>query len=147
MKTPLVEYDRKGLIIDSEHVILFSASIHYPRCQPSDWEPLIQMAKEAGINCIETCNVLSCKISMGNNTSWIDVFWNQHEKERGVYDFSDRLDLFGFIKTISQAGLYALLRIGPYICAETHFGGFPHWLRDIDGNYRKSSNSVSFYLI
>ncbi|GJD12271.1 Beta-galactosidase 3 [Galdieria sulphuraria] len=118
-----VEYDRKGLIIGSQRVLLFSASIHYPRCQPSDWQQLIEFAKEAGINCIETY-----------------VFWNQHEKEKGVYDFSGRLDLFGFIRTIAKAGLYALLRIGPYICAETHFGGFPHWLRDIDGIEFRTQN-------
>ncbi|GJQ15107.1 hypothetical protein GpartN1_g6898.t1 [Galdieria partita] len=115
----VVNYDRKGLIIGSQRVLLFSASIHYPRCQPGDWQKLIQLAKEAGVNY---------------------VFWNQHEKEKGVYDFSGRLDLFGFIQTIAQAGLYALLRIGPYICAETHYGGFPHWLRDIAGIEFRTQN-------
>lgn len=119
----LVDYDRKGLIVGSQRILLFSASIHYPRCQPSDWQQLIEFAKEAGINCVETY-----------------VFWNQHERERGVYDFSGRLDLFGFLQTISQAGLYALLRIGPYICAETNFGGFPHWLRDIEGIQFRTQN-------
>lgn len=71
------------------------------------------------------------------------MFWNQHERERGVYDFSGRLDLFGFLQTISQAGLYALLRIGPYICAETNFGGFPHWLRDIEGIYLSNTCFIS----
>lgn len=29
-----------------------------------------------------------------------------------------------FIKTIQRAGLYAHLRIGPYVCAEWNFGSF-----------------------
>jgi len=53
----LVDYDRKGLIVGSQRILLFSASIHYPRCQPSDWQQLIEFAKEAGINCVETCNI------------------------------------------------------------------------------------------
>lgn len=30
-----------------------------------------------------------------------------------------------FIKTIQKAGLYAHLRIGPYVCAEWNFGYLP----------------------
>ncbi|KAI4357584.1 hypothetical protein L6164_001523 [Bauhinia variegata] len=33
-----------------------------------------------------------------------------------------------FIKTVQSEGLYALLRIGPYVCAEWNFGGLPVWL-------------------
>lgn len=38
------------------------------------------------------------------------------------YDFSGNHDLVKFIKTIQDAGLYAILRIGPYVCAEWNFG-------------------------
>ncbi|KAE8658175.1 Beta-galactosidase [Hibiscus syriacus] len=57
------------------------------------------------------------------------VFWNAHEPSPGNYYFEDRYDLVRFIKVVQQAGLYVHLRIGPYICAEWNFGGFPVWLK------------------
>ena len=38
------------------------------------------------------------------------------------YNFEGRYDLVRFIETIKRAGLYAHLRIGPYVCAEWNFG-------------------------
>lgn len=38
------------------------------------------------------------------------------------YNFEGRYDLVKFMKTIQKAGLYANLRIGPYVCAEWNFG-------------------------
>lgn len=32
-----------------------------------------------------------------------------------------------------EAGLYVVLRLGPYVCAEWNYGGFPAWLREIPG--------------
>ena len=40
------------------------------------------------------------------------------------YNFEGRYDLVRFIKTVQKAGLYAQLRIGPYVCAEWNFGYF-----------------------
>lgn len=37
--------------------------------------------------------------------------------------------------------MYVNIRIGPYVCAEWNYGGFPEWLREIPGivfrNYNK----------
>lgn len=38
------------------------------------------------------------------------------------YDFTGNLDLVKFIKEIKKQGLYAFLRIGPYVCAEWNYG-------------------------
>lgn len=38
------------------------------------------------------------------------------------YDFEGRKDLVKFIKLVADAGLYAHLRIGPYVCAEWNYG-------------------------
>lgn len=45
----------------------------------------------------------------------IFFFWLQ-------YDFEGRKDLVRFIKLVKQAGLYVVLRIGPYVCAEWNYG-------------------------
>ncbi|KAK2372981.1 beta-galactosidase [Trifolium repens] len=111
-----VTYDRKAIIINGQRRILFSGSIHYPRSTPDMWENLIFKAKEGGLDVIETY-----------------VFWNVHEPSPGNYNFEGRNDLVRFIKTVQKAGLYAHLRIGPYVCAEWNFGGFPVWLKYVPG--------------
>ncbi|KAM1313250.1 hypothetical protein ACFX2F_017300 [Malus domestica] len=39
------------------------------------------------------------------------------------YNFKGRYNLVRFLKTMQKAGLYAHLRIGPYVCVEWNFGG------------------------
>ncbi|KAM7272445.1 hypothetical protein ACFE04_027108 [Oxalis oulophora] len=100
-----VTYDKKAIIIDGRRRILISGSIHYPRSTPDMWEGLIQKAKDGGLDVIDTY-----------------VFWNVHEPSPGEYNFVGRYDLVRFIKTLQRVGLYAHLRIGPYVCAEWNFG-------------------------
>ncbi|XVE67018.1 hypothetical protein DITRI_Ditri08aG0126500 [Diplodiscus trichospermus] len=118
-----VTYDRKALIIDGQRKILFSGSIHYPRSTPQMWEGLIQKAKDGGLDAIDTY-----------------VFWNLHEPSPGNYNFEGRYDLVQFIKLVQKAGLYVHLRIGPYICGEWNFGGFPVWLKYVPGISFRTDN-------
>ncbi|KAJ0089920.1 hypothetical protein Patl1_13631 [Pistacia atlantica] len=111
-----VSSDGRAIIIDGRRRVLLSGSIHYPRSTPEMWPDLIRKAKAGGLDAIETY-----------------VFWNAHEPSRRQYDFSGNLDLIRFIKTIQDEGLYAVLRIGPYVCAEWNYGGFPVWLHNMPG--------------
>lgn len=119
-----VTYDHRALVIDGKRRLLISGSIHYPRSTPEMWPDLIQKSKEGGIDVIETY-----------------VFWNIHEPVRNKYDFDGRNDLVRFIKTVAEAGLYAHLRIGPYVCAEWNYGGFPLWLHFIPGIKFRTNNA------
>ncbi|TYI88858.1 hypothetical protein E1A91_D03G011900v1 [Gossypium mustelinum] len=118
-----VTYDKEAIVINGQRRILFSGSIHYPRSTPDMWEDLIQKAKDGGLDVIETY-----------------VFWNVHEPSPGNYNFEGRYDLVRFIKTVQKAGLYAHLRIGPYVCAEWNFGGFPVWLKFVPGISFRTDN-------
>jgi beta-galactosidase len=120
---PNVSYDHRAVTIDGERTLLLSGAIHYPRSTPGMWRSLMQHSQEAGLNAIETY-----------------VFWNLHERRRGVYDFSDRLDIRRFLDIAHELGLYVILRIGPYICAETNYGGLPAWLRDVPGIQMRTDN-------
>ncbi|KAK1378893.1 hypothetical protein POM88_025637 [Heracleum sosnowskyi] len=62
------------------------------------------------------------------------------EPSHGNYDFAGRYDIVRFLKTVQKAGLYAHLRIGPYICAEWNFGGFPVWLKYVPGISFRTDN-------
>ncbi|KAK4483659.1 hypothetical protein RD792_010860 [Penstemon davidsonii] len=118
-----VTYDEKSFIINGQRKILISGSIHYPRSTPEMWPDLIQKAKDGGIDVIQTY-----------------VFWNGHEPSPGKYNFEGRFDLVKFIKLVHQAGLYLHLRIGPFVCAEWHFGGFPVWLKYVPGIEFRTDN-------
>ncbi|KAJ9559973.1 hypothetical protein OSB04_005133 [Centaurea solstitialis] len=118
-----VTYDHRSLIINGHRRILISGSIHYPRSTPEMWEDLVIKAKNGGLDVIDTY-----------------VFWNVHEPSPGNYDFSGRYDLVRFIKTVASAGLYVNLRIGPYVCAEWNFGGFPVWLKYVPGISFRTDN-------
>ncbi|KAL6295642.1 hypothetical protein ACE6H2_003784 [Prunus campanulata] len=118
-----VTYDKKAIIINGQRRLLISGSIHYPRSTPEMWEGLIQKAKDGGLDVIDTY-----------------VFWNGHEPSPGNYNFEGRYDLVRFIKTVQKAGLYLHLRIGPYVCAEWNFGGFPVWLKYVPGISFRTDN-------
>lgn len=118
-----VTYDHRALVIDGKRRVLVSGSIHYPRSTPDMWPGLIQKSKEGGLDVIETY-----------------VFWNLHEPSKNQYDFEGRKDLVKFVKLVGDAGLYVHLRIGPYVCAEWNYGGFPVWLHFVPGIELRTDN-------
>ncbi|GKU90013.1 hypothetical protein SLEP1_g4066 [Rubroshorea leprosula] len=118
-----ITYDKKAIIINGQRRILISGSIHYPRSTPEMWEDLIRKAKDGGLDVIDTY-----------------VFWDGHEPSPGNYNFEGRYNLVRFIKTVQKVGLYAHLRIGPYVCAEWNFGGFPVWLKYVPGISFRTDN-------
>nr|GMC54665.1 beta-galactosidase 15-like [Ipomoea batatas] len=100
-----VTHDDRAIVINGERRVILSGAIHYPRSTAQMWPDLMKKAKEGGLDAIETY-----------------VFWNAHEPVRRQYDFSGNHDLIKFIKTCQDNGLYVVLRIGPYVCAEWNYG-------------------------
>ncbi|KAL3580796.1 hypothetical protein D5086_018631 [Populus alba] len=119
-----VTYDERSLIINGKRELLFSGSIHYPRSTPDMWPEIILKAKRGGLNVIQTY-----------------VFWNIHEPEQGKFNFEGPYDLVKFIKTIGENGMFATLRLGPFIQAEWNHGGLPYWLREIPDIIFRSDNA------
>ncbi|KAL4024660.1 hypothetical protein IC575_013024 [Cucumis melo] len=119
-----VSYDHRALIIDGKRRMLISAGVHYPRATPEMWPDIIEKSKEGGADVIQSY-----------------VFWNGHEPTKGQYNFDGRYDLVKFIRLVGSSGLYLHLRIGPYVCAEWNFGGFPLWLRDVPGIEFRTDNA------
>ena len=98
-------------------MVVKAAELHYPRIPRPYWDHRIKMCK-----------------ALGFNTICIYVFWNFHEPQEGVYDFSGQADVAHFCKLVKQNGMYLIVRPGPYVCAEWEMGGLPWWLlkkRDI----------------
>ncbi|KAJ6419368.1 hypothetical protein OIU84_029473 [Salix udensis] len=126
-----VSYDSRSLIINGERKLLISAAIHYPRSVPAMWPELVKTAKEGGVDVIETY-----------------VFWNVHQPTSpSEYHFNGRFDLVKFIKIVQGAGMYLILRIGPFVAAEWNFGGIPVWLHYVNGTvFRTDNYNFKYYM-
>ncbi|TDD26748.1 beta-galactosidase [Kribbella turkmenica] len=98
-------------LLDGRPFRILSGALHYFRVHPDQWADRIEKARLMGLNTIETY-----------------VPWNAHSPHPGTFDTSGMLDLERFLREVADAGLYAIVRPGPYICAEWDNGGLPAWL-------------------
>ncbi|MDX6281329.1 MAG: beta-galactosidase [Kribbellaceae bacterium] len=98
-------------LLDGAPFRILSGALHYFRVHPDSWADRIEKARLMGLNTIDTY-----------------VPWNAHSPRPGVFDTSGILDLARFLRLVAEAGMYAIVRPGPYICAEWDNGGLPAWL-------------------
>jgi beta-galactosidase len=98
-------------LLDGEPHRILSGAIHYFRVHPDLWADRIRKAKLMGLNTIETY-----------------VAWNAHAPSPGVFDLTGGHDLGRFLDLVAAEGMHAIVRPGPYICAEWTNGGLPYWL-------------------
>ncbi len=99
-------------ILDGTPFQIISGEMHPARIPAEYWRQRIKMAKAMG------CNTISAYI-----------FWNYHESEEGVFDFSTGNHNLGeFFKIVQEEDMWLILRPGPYVCAEWELGGIPPYL-------------------
>ncbi|UOE47782.1 beta-galactosidase [Mucilaginibacter sp. SMC90] len=118
-----IDFDARGFLINGKRTFLVSAGLEYARIPHQLWHDRLLRLKRDGFNCIE-----------------IYTFWNFHEPLEGRFRFSGDQDLNGFLKEVKALGLYAIVRVGPYYCAEWDSGGYPIWLRFKDNVIVRSPN-------
>ncbi|MGW4721194.1 glycoside hydrolase family 35 protein [Streptomyces sp. NPDC004291] len=99
----------EDFLLDGRPVRLLSGALHYFRVHEGHWEHRLGMLRAMGLDCVETY-----------------VPWNLYEPEPGRY--GDVAALGRFLDAVGRAGMRAIVRPGPYICAEWENGGLPHWL-------------------
>lgn len=97
---------------NGKQIKIISGAVHYFRNLPGTWRDIFKKMRAMGCNCVETY-----------------CAWTLHEKKKGEFDFSGILDIEKFLKTAQEEGLMAIVRPGPYICAEFEFGGLPWWIQ------------------
>ena len=107
--------EKNEFLLNGEPIKLISGAVHYFRNMKCTWRDIFKKMKAMGLNCVETY-----------------CAWNMHEKKMDEFDFSGNLDIYEFIKIAGEEGLLAIVRPGPYICAEWEFGGLPWWLQTLE---------------
>ncbi len=107
--------DKNGIKIGDKYEVLLCASLFYFRLPRSVWKDRIEKLKATGYNCV-------------------DVYfpWNYHEVSEGEFDFEGERDVTYFLELLSQAGLYVIVRPGPYVCSEWTGGAIPSRILETD---------------
>ena len=106
------KFENSEFMLDNHPFQIISGEMHPARIPAEYWSHRIKMAKAMG------CNTISAYI-----------FWNYHESEEGVYDFTTGNHNLGeFIKIVQEEEMFLIIRPGPYSCAEWELGGIPPYL-------------------
>lgn len=125
-----INFDRRGFIVDGKRTFLVSAGIEYARVPHELWQDRLLRLKRAGFNTVE-----------------IYTFWNFHEPREGEFNFSGDHDLNAFLQLVHQMGMYSIVRVGPYYCAEWTLGGYPLWLHNkVDVSVREPNAAFEHYV-
>ena len=106
------DFDSKGFLINQKRTFIVSAGMEYARVPHQLWRERLLQLKRGGFNCVEVYTI-----------------WNFHEPTEGKFEFSGDQNLDQFLALVKELGLYAIVRVGPYYCAEWDQGGYPIWLR------------------
>ena len=109
---PYINFDGRGFLLNGKRTFLVSGGMEYCRVPRALWRDRLLRLKRAGFNTVEIYNM-----------------WNFHEPKKGQFDFAGDHDLDAFLKLVKAMDLYAVVRVGPYVCAEWDSGGYPVWLR------------------
>ena len=103
----------KCLRLNGRALIPVMGEMHYTRVPRDEWARSLRLMKEGGVSIVSTY-----------------VIWNHHEWREGEYDFSGGRDISAFLGEVEKAGLWAIVRIGPWVHGEVREGGFPDWLME-----------------
>jgi beta-galactosidase len=101
----------RDFLLDGEPFRILSGALHYFRVHPGHWADRIRKARQMGLNTVETY-----------------VAWNAHAPRPDEFRLDGGLDLGCFLDLVAAEGMFAIIRPGPYICAELTNGGLPGWL-------------------
>ena len=106
-----ITYDNISLLVDQKRWFPMMGEMHFSRYPRKYWQQELIKMKAGGIDIVS-----------------LYVIWIHHEEVQGEFDFSGDRDLRAFLSEVKKAGLYCILRIGPWAHGEARNGGFPDWL-------------------
>ena len=124
-----IEFNSFYMSVNGKPFIPIMGEIHYSRLPHQYWEEQILKMKAGGINVIATY-----------------VFWNIHEWEEGVFDWSGDKDLRTFLTLCQKHNMYTIVRIGPFCHGEIRNGGLPDWLYGRPFEVRSSDEGYLFHV-
>ncbi|KAF7978635.1 hypothetical protein HWV62_45132 [Athelia sp. TMB] len=110
--TSEVQWDSYSLSLQGQRIFIYSGEFHTYRLPvPSLWPDILQKIKAAGLNAIS-----------------VYTHAGQLSPSRDITDLDGIRALKPLYEAALEAGIWIVLRPGPYINAETSAGGLPHWM-------------------
>ncbi|KAF9046172.1 glycoside hydrolase family 35 protein [Panaeolus papilionaceus] len=110
-RTDDVKFDNYSLILKGQRIFIHSGEFHTFRLPvPSLWADILEKTKAAGLNAVSVYTHMGLM-----------------NPAPGVVDFQGFRALQPLFDAAKAAGVWVILRPGPYINAETTAGGMPHW--------------------
>lgn len=88
-----------------------AGELHFSRVPHAEWERALLKMRDTGITVVTTY-----------------VFWNYHEKQENVFDFTGDNDVARFLDICKKIKMPCVLRIGPWCHGEVVRGGFPKYV-------------------
>jgi hypothetical protein len=124
-----IEFNSFHMSVGNKPFIPVMGEFHYSRFPAQYWEEQILKMKAGGINVIATY-----------------VFWNIHETEEGVFDWSGDKDLRKFLTLCQKHSMFTLVRIGPFCHGEIRNGGLPDWIYGRPFEVRSNDEGYLYYV-
>ncbi len=128
----MLSYKDDAFLINNQEQFIFGGELHYFRVPKSQWKDRINKIKEAGFNLVSTY-----------------IPWIYHEAKEGEIDLIGKTvaekDLKTFIEYVEEAGMYLLVRPGPYVMAEIENAGLPFWLLENYSEIRSLKANGEFH--
>ncbi|KAH8692766.1 putative beta-calactosidase [Talaromyces proteolyticus] len=119
-------YDQKSFYLNGEPFQIIGGQMDAQRVPWQSWPSRFSYAR-----------------AMGLNTIFTYVYWNLIEDQPGQYITNGSNNIYAYVQQAQEAGLQVVLRVGPYICGERDWGGFPAWLNNV-GDMTVRSNNDAF---
>ncbi|KAM5541245.1 hypothetical protein V8D89_005174 [Ganoderma adspersum] len=122
--TDVVQWDNYSLFVNGQRMFLHSGEFHTFRLPVPDlWLDIFQKMVAAGLNGVS-----------------IYIHMAATNPSRGVVDFNDWRALQPIFDAAKLAGIFVVLRPGPYINAESTAGGIAHWITsEVAGELRTNA--------
>ncbi|KAM5536272.1 hypothetical protein V8D89_010049 [Ganoderma adspersum] len=127
--TDVVQWDNYTLFLHDQRMFVYSGEFHTFRLPVPDlWLDIFQKMVAAGLNAVR----LKTKSTIGGLTN----------PAPDVFDFEDWRALQPIFDAAKFAGIFVILRPGPYINAETTAGGLALWATSlVEGDVRVNTTS------
>lgn len=117
------------LELDNKPWIPIMGEFHYSRFPYHYWEDEILKIKAGGITVASTY-----------------IFWNHHEEEEGVFNWTNNRNLRSYVELCGKHGLYLIVRMGPFCHGEARNGGMPDWLYARQFPLRSNDERYLYYV-
>ena len=114
--TSSVSFSQGVFLLDGQRRLLLTAEYPFFRDEPSNWKDRLSKLKSMGLE------IITCYIP-----------WRHHQPQKEIIpDFDGSTqpnrNILGFIDLCKSLGLLLIVKPGPFIHAETNYGGLPDWV-------------------